>query len=141
MCFQDKWLSLQYRKERNSNNTSALDNTVKSIDMLTMIQSEFRCTNFNSVDEAYKLLISRLEEAGCYVATSKQDINEYTFADEYNPAVEGETLKVNCEINDGDEVIVCEFRIREYYTDPGSVDYAYVIDVYEDGYFRFSSLR
>jgi hypothetical protein len=132
---------LQYRKEGNSNNTSALDNTVKSIDMLTMIQSEFRCTNFNSVDEAYKLLISRLEEAGCYVATSKQDINEYTFADEENPAVEGETFKVQCDIQEGSEVFVYEFRIREYYTDPGSSDYAYVIDVYRDRHFVFSSLK
>lgn len=140
-CYQDKWLSLQYRKEGNSNNTSALDNTVKSIDMLTMIQSEFRCTNFNSVDEAYKLLISRLEEADWHVATSKQDINEYTFADEEYPAVEGESFSVQCDIQEGSEVFVYEFRIREYYTDPGSSDYAYVIDVYRDRHFVFSSVE
>lgn len=109
--------------------------------LIDNIKRSFSSSNFASVREAYDELVSRLEEADWHVATSKQDINEYTYADEENPAVEGETLKVNCEINDGDEVIVCEFRIREYYTDPGSVDYAYVIDVYEDGYFRFSSLR
>lgn len=75
------------------------------------------------------------------LTTSKQDINEYTYADEENPAVEGESFSVWCDIQDGSEVFVYEFRIREYYSDPGSSDYAYVIDVYRDRHFVFSSVE
>nr|DAW60642.1 MAG TPA: hypothetical protein [Caudoviricetes sp.] len=65
----------------------------------------------------------------------------YTFADEEYPAVEGESFSVQCDIQEGSEVFVYEFRIREFYTDPGSSDYAYVIDVYRDRHFVFSSLK
>lgn len=114
-------------------------------EVLTMlidnIKRSFSSSNFASVREAYDMLVSRLEEADWHVATSKQDINEYTFADEEYPAVEGESFSVQCDIQEGSEVFVYEFRIREYYTDPGSSDYAYVIDVYRDRHFVFSSLK
>lgn len=98
--------------------------------LIDNIKRSFSSSNFASVREAYDELVSRLEEADWHVATSKQDINEYTYADEENPAVEGESFSVQCDIQDGSEVFVYEFRIREYYSDPGSSDYAYVIDVY-----------
>ena len=114
-------------------------------EVLTMlidnIKRSFSSSNFASVREAYDELVSRLEEADWYIAKSKQDINEYTFADEENPAVEGESFSVQCDIQEGNEVFVYEFRIREFYTDPGSSDYAYVIDVYRDRHFVFSSLK
>ena len=108
--------------------------------LIDNIKRSFSSSNFASVREAYDELVSRLEEADWHVATSNQDINEYTFADEENPAVEGESFSVQCDIQDGSEVFVYEFRIREYYSDPGSSDYAYVIDVYRDRHFVFSSL-
>jgi hypothetical protein len=109
--------------------------------LIDNIKRSFSSSNFASVREAYDELVSRLEEADWHVATSKQDINEYTFADEEYPAVEGESFSVQCDIQEGCEVFVYEFRIREFYTDPGSSDYAYVIDVYRDRHFVFSSLR
>ena len=109
--------------------------------LIDNIKREFSSASFNSVSEAYKLLIDRMEEADWHIATSKQDINEYTFADEEYPAVEGESFSVQCDIQDGCEVFVYEFRIREFYTDPGSSDYAYVIDVYRDRHLIFSSLK
>ena len=109
--------------------------------LIDNLKAKFADSKFSSVHEAYDMLVSRLEEADWHVATSKQDINEYTFADEENPAVEGETFKVQCDIQEGSEVFVYEFRIREFYTDPGSSDYAYIIDVYRDRHFVFSSLK
>lgn len=109
--------------------------------LIDNIKRSFSSSNFASVREAYDELVSRLEEADWYIAKSKQDINEYTFADEENPAVEGESFSVQCDIQDGNEVFVYEFRIREFYTDPGSSDYTYVIDVYRDRHFVFSSLK
>lgn len=57
--------------------------------LIDNIKRSFSSSNFASVREAYDELVSRLEEADWHVATSKQDINEYTYADEENPAVEG----------------------------------------------------
>lgn len=59
--------------------------------LIDNIKRSFSSSNFASVREAYDELVSRLEEADWYIAKSKQDINEYTFADEENPAVEGES--------------------------------------------------
>ena len=109
--------------------------------LIDNLKAKFADSKFSSVREAYDMLVSRLEEADWHVATSKQDINEYTFADEEYPAVEGESFRVECDIQEGSEVFVYEFRIRKYYSDPGSSDYAYVIDVYRDRHFVFSSVE
>lgn len=82
--------------------------------LIDNLKAKFADSKFSSVHEAYDMLVSRLEEADWHVATSKQDINEYTFADEEYPAVEGESFKVECDIQEGSEVFVYEFRIREF---------------------------
>lgn len=105
------------------------------------LRRDFCSTVFTSTKDAYNLLVDRLEEADWHVATSQQDIAEYTFADDEHPVHEGEDYRVRVQVWDGDEIISCEFLIKEYYSDPGSVDYAYVIDVFEDGEFKFSSIR